>query len=87
MRGRQGFCIRLGRSCLIAELNQKKETFLDPAVVLSLKVSKSLWQNMSEKKRILVLGSGMVAPPCIEYLTRNPQNGLAVGKTISIFPS
>ncbi|KAJ6187569.1 hypothetical protein N7519_002477 [Penicillium mononematosum] len=38
--------------------------------------------TMSEKKRILVLGSGMVAPPCIEYLTRSPQNEVAVGETI-----
>ncbi|CAG7962450.1 unnamed protein product [Penicillium nalgiovense] len=33
---------------------------------------------MPGKKRILVLGSGMVAPPCIEYLTRNPQNEVTV---------
>ncbi|CAI6238301.1 unnamed protein product [Periconia digitata] len=28
--------------------------------------------------RILVLGSGMVAPPCIEYLARNPNNTITV---------
>jgi hypothetical protein len=31
MRGRQRFCIRLGRSCLIAELNQKKGSFSRPS--------------------------------------------------------
>jgi saccharopine dehydrogenase (NADP+, L-glutamate forming) len=31
-------------------------------------------------KRILVLGSGMVAPPCIEYLSRNPNNTITIGK-------
>lgn len=34
----------------------------------------------SVQKRILVLGSGMVAPPCIEYLSRNPNNQITVGK-------
>ncbi|KAF7445057.1 Saccharopine dehydrogenase [Pyrenophora tritici-repentis] len=29
-------------------------------------------------KKILVLGSGMVAPPCLEYLSRNPINNLTV---------
>ncbi|KAJ5927670.1 Saccharopine dehydrogenase [Penicillium verrucosum] len=39
---------------------------------------------MPEKKRILVLGSGMVAPPCIEYLTRNPHNEVTVAcRTLS----
>ncbi|OQE30185.1 hypothetical protein PENFLA_c003G08424 [Penicillium flavigenum] len=39
---------------------------------------------MPEKKRILVHGSGMVAPPCIEYLTRNPQNEVTVAsRTLS----
>ena len=36
---------------------------------------------MAEKK-ILVLGSGMVAPPCIEYLTRNPKNIVTVGRIV-----
>jgi saccharopine dehydrogenase (NADP+, L-glutamate forming) len=31
-------------------------------------------------KKILVLGSGMVARPCVEYLTRNPINEITVGK-------
>ena len=30
--------------------------------------------------RILVLGSGMVAPPCVEYLLRNEKNTITVGK-------
>ena len=34
--------------------------------------------------RILVLGSGMVAPPCIEYLARNPNNAITVGKCPNI---
>lgn len=31
-------------------------------------------------KKILVLGSGMVAPPCVEYLVRNPKNRVTVGE-------
>ena len=31
--------------------------------------------------KILVLGSGMVARPCIEYLLRNPKNNVTVGKS------
>ncbi|KAK3937024.1 Saccharopine dehydrogenase [Diplogelasinospora grovesii] len=39
---------------------------------------------MAGTKKILLLGSGMVAPPCIEYLTRNPQNQLTVAcRTLS----
>ncbi|KAF2189004.1 Saccharopine dehydrogenase [Zopfia rhizophila CBS 207.26] len=35
-------------------------------------------------KKILVLGSGMVAPPCIEYLSRNPNNQITVAcRTLS----
>ena len=30
--------------------------------------------------RILVLGSGMVAPPCVQYLLRNEQNNITVGE-------
>ncbi|KAL9044187.1 MAG: hypothetical protein Q9214_002655, partial [Letrouitia sp. 1 TL-2023] len=34
---------------------------------------------MSETtKKILVLGSGMVAPPCVDYLTRNPKNQVTI---------
>ncbi|PVH98077.1 Saccharopine dehydrogenase [Periconia macrospinosa] len=29
--------------------------------------------------KILVLGSGMVAPPCLEYLSRNPKNQITLG--------
>jgi saccharopine dehydrogenase-like NADP-dependent oxidoreductase len=35
---------------------------------------------MAENKKILVLGSGMVAPPCIEYLMRSPNNAVTIGK-------
>jgi hypothetical protein len=42
---------------------------------------------MSEKKKILVLGTGMVTRPHIEYLTCNAQNEVTVGKTIPILPS
>lgn len=35
---------------------------------------------MAEKTKILVLGSGMVAPPCIEYLTRDSRNETTVGE-------
>jgi saccharopine dehydrogenase (NADP+, L-glutamate forming) len=34
---------------------------------------------MAEKK-ILVLGSGMVAKPCVDYLLRNDNNTLTVGQ-------
>ena len=30
--------------------------------------------------RVLVLGSGMVAPPCVQYLLRNEQNNITVGE-------
>lgn len=30
--------------------------------------------------KILVLGSGMVARPCVEYLVRNPKNNVTIGK-------
>ena len=30
--------------------------------------------------RILVLGSGMVAPPCVNYLLRNEQSNITVGE-------
>lgn len=30
--------------------------------------------------KILVLGSGMVARPCVEYLVRNPKNIVTIGK-------
>lgn len=33
---------------------------------------------MSEKK-ILILGSGLVAKPCVEYLLRNEKNKLTIG--------
>ena len=33
-----------------------------------------------QSKKILVLGSGMVAAPCVEYLTRNSNNQVTVGK-------
>lgn len=33
-------------------------------------------------KKILVLGSGMVASPCLEYLSRSPANYLTVGEFV-----
>ncbi|KAJ9607482.1 hypothetical protein H2200_007560 [Cladophialophora chaetospira] len=33
---------------------------------------------MSTTKKILILGSGMVAPPCVEYLTRNQDNQITI---------
>jgi saccharopine dehydrogenase (NADP+, L-glutamate forming) len=35
---------------------------------------------MSGSKKILVLGSGMVAPPCVEYLARDPNNQITIGE-------
>ncbi len=32
--------------------------------------------------KILVLGSGMVARPCVEYLVRDPKNNVTVGKLL-----
>ncbi|KAF2646982.1 Saccharopine dehydrogenase [Lophiostoma macrostomum CBS 122681] len=34
----------------------------------------------SSPRKILVLGSGMVAPPCLEYLSRSPRNRITLGK-------
>lgn len=31
--------------------------------------------------KILVLGSGMVAAPCVEYLLRNEKNHITIGKS------
>lgn len=36
--------------------------------------------------KILVLGSGMVARPCVEYLLRNPKNNVTIGKETSHKP-
>lgn len=33
-------------------------------------------------RKILILGSGMVAPPCIEYLSRRPENQITVGEVL-----
>ncbi len=33
-----------------------------------------------KKKRVLLLGSGFVARPCAEYIVRNPENELTIGK-------
>lgn len=30
-------------------------------------------------KKILVLGSGMVAKPCVDYLLRDPRNSVTIG--------
>ena len=37
-------------------------------------------------KKILVLGSGMVARPCVEYLIRNPENEVTIGVILCAFP-
>jgi len=34
--------------------------------------------------KILVLGSGKVAQPCIEYLSRSPKNEITVGKFVQV---
>jgi len=31
--------------------------------------------------KILVLGSGLVARPCVDYLVRNPKNEVTVGQS------
>ena len=33
-----------------------------------------------EGKKILVLGSGMVAKPCVDYLLRSEYNSLTIGR-------
>lgn len=36
--------------------------------------------------KILVLGSGMVARPCVEYLLRDPNNIVTIGKkTLTLY--
>jgi saccharopine dehydrogenase (NADP+, L-glutamate forming) len=35
----------------------------------------------TDVNKILVLGSGMVASPCLEYLSRNPRNRITLGNT------
>lgn len=32
-------------------------------------------------KKILVFGSGAMAPPCVEYLVRNHNNSVTVGES------
>lgn len=39
---------------------------------------------MNEKK-VLVLGSGMVAKPCVDYLLRDANNKLTIGKQTLCF--
>lgn len=34
-----------------------------------------------DSKKILVLGSGMVARPCVEYLVRNSKNNVTTGES------
>lgn len=34
------------------------------------------------KKKVLLLGSGFVARPCVEYLVRDPSNELTIGAWI-----
>lgn len=33
-----------------------------------------------KRKKVLLLGSGFVALPCAEYITRNPENELTIGE-------
>jgi len=40
---------------------------------------KSKLTGNNSTKNILVLGSGMVAPPCIKYLSRNTNNRITIG--------
>ena len=35
--------------------------------------------EVSQSRKILLLGSGFVAGPCLEYLARNPKNKITVG--------
>lgn len=39
------------------------------------------------QKKILVLGSGLVAKPCVDYLLRDAKNELTVGGCISNSPA
>lgn len=36
-------------------------------------------------KKILVLGSGLVAKPCVDYLLRNKNNTLTIGRSLFFF--
>lgn len=36
-------------------------------------------QRIMTQKKVLVLGSGMVAKPCVNYLLRDPRNSLTIG--------
>lgn len=55
--------------------------FLQLPFLFSLQSRFDLPVNMSGKK-ILVLGSGMVARPCVEYLSRNTGNMVTVGEYV-----
>ena len=33
-----------------------------------------------KREKVLLLGSGFVALPCAEYITRNPENELIIGE-------
>jgi len=35
---------------------------------------------MAAEKKILLIGSGFVAGPCLNYLLRRPENKVTVGK-------
>lgn len=36
--------------------------------------------NAKHCRKILLLGSGFVAAPCVEYLVRKPENKVTIGK-------
>jgi len=38
----------------------------------------------ASKRRILLLGSGFVARPCVEYIVKNPTNILTIGKLVEL---
>lgn len=35
--------------------------------------------TLTTRRKILLLGSGFVAPPCVEYLVRKPENKVTIG--------
>jgi len=40
--------------------------------------------SCASKKKILLLGSGFVARPCVEYIVKNPTNLLTIGKLMEL---
>ena len=46
---------------------------------LFLRQKLKIMVEVSQSRKILLLGSGFVAGPCLEYLARNPKNKITVG--------